>query len=532
MSSPAKEGITNPFLSYIDLQFRFIRGHLLLFGLAVIGLILLFIRSNIKRKNKIFFGFTRFLKRTVAILIIGSMISFTLLFAIALLEVNILSALTYANTKLLGVETDSQVISNRLKQNNVPPVVIAGGSMGNTLPLSIAEAQSGKNSFYGSRIVPFIPSSFILPAKTPDAGILLIGRSLVITKLNSPEFQKVSPVVSHLMISKYFSGTKIRSYPGVALMDREEYLAYRRDDFDTKLKKYDELITQINSDSESLSASIEDLKKQVTDNQSEIKSVNLQKEKEYTKCVNTGSYKEGVFYKTYTKEDCREQLAPLEEALGQVTAKGEELNTLLENDQAKLTQYQALLTFYSQQKLLTREESGYISYEFGTFNPPDTIKIAYTLENGLQATADYFELMIHEYLHYASFDESGKSIRSSFFQEGLTEYFARKVIKSNLGIDTNLGYPLNVKIIAQIGKRIADSDLADIYFTNDQEELEKELDRVYGKDFYKSNLVLFETLQYSSDTKQLLEIANSIMSKIGGNPLSEEDLDTTYSTFR
>jgi len=532
VSSPAKEGITNPFLSYFDLQFRFIQGHLLLFGLAVVGLALLFIRSNIQRKHKIFSGFPRFVKRTIAIFIIGSLVSFTLLFAIALVEVNILSALTYANTKLLGVETDLQAISNRLKQNYSPPIVITGGSGSNVLPLSIAEAQSGKSSFYGSRIVPFIPPTIIIPAKRPDAGVLLIGKSLVITELNSPEFQKVSPVVSHLMINKYFPGRNIRSYPNVTLMSKDEYLTYRKDDFDTKLNKYDELINQINTDSESLSASVEDLKNQVSENELKVKEANLRKEKEYTKCVNTGTYKLGTFYKTYTKEDCQEQITPLEESLRLIIAKGEELNVLLEKDQAKLTQYQTLLTFYGQQKLLTREESSYISYEFGTFNPPDNIKIAYTLENGLQATADYFELMVHEYLHYASFDESGKTIRSVFFKEGLTEYFARKVIKSNLGIDTNLGYPVNVKIIALIGKRIADSDLADIYFANDQAGLEKELDRVYGKDFYKNNMVLFETLQYSSDTKQLLEIANSIISKIGGNPLSEEDLSTTYSTFQ
>jgi hypothetical protein len=531
-SSPAVQGITNPFLSYFDLQFRFILGHLLLFVLAIIGLVLLFIRSNIQRKHKIFLGFSRFVKRTVAIFIIGSLVSFTLLFAIALVEVNILSALTYTNIKLLGVETDAQVISESLKKNNSPPIVIAGGSKGNVLPLSIAIAQSGKSGFYGSRIVPFVPATFIIPAKKPDAGVFLIGKSLVITELNSPEFQKVSPVVSYLMISKYFPGRNIRSYPNVALMGKDEYLTYRKDDFDSKLQKFDELIAQINSDSESLSASIDELKNQVSDNQSKVKEANLKKEKEYTKCINTGTYKSGVFYKNNTFEYCQEQITPLEDSLKQLITKGDELNTTLEDNQTKLTQYKTYITFYSQQKLLTQEESTYISYEFGTFNPPDVIKIALTLRNGSQATGDYFELLVHEYLHYACFDENGKTITSTFFKEGLTEYFARRIIKSNLGVDTNLGYPVNVKIIDQITKRIAESDLADIYFNNDQAGLQKLLDRVYGTGFYKKNLVLFETLQYSSDTKQILQIANDIMSEIGGSPLGESDLNTTYSTFQ
>jgi hypothetical protein len=532
MSSIPIQNITNPFLSYFDLQTRFILNHLLLFCLGVLGVTLLFIYLNIKRGKKLFSGYLNFVKRTVVIFIAGSLISLILLFVIALVEVNVLSTLTYVNSRLLGVETDSQVIVDRIKRNNFPPIVIAGGNKDNVLPLTIAVAESGKNSFYGSRIVPFIPAYLTVPAKKPDTGVLMVGNSLIITELNSPEFQKISPIVSHLMINKYFLGRNARSYPNVTLMNKDEYLSYRKDDFDSKLKKFDELIAQINEDTESLSVGVEDLKTQVLENQSKLKQTSLQKEKEYAKCINTGYYKSETFFKTYSKEYCQEKIVPLEDLLKQINIEGDELNATLKKNQLKLTQYQTYITFYSQQKLLTQEESTFISYEFGTFNPPDAIKISLTLKNNLQATGDYFELLVHEYLHYACFDENGKTISSTFFKEGLTEYFARRIIKSNLGVDTNLGYPVNVKIISQITKRIAEGDLADIYFANDQAGLEKQLDRVYGTGFYKNNLVLFETLQFSSDPKQILEIANNIMSEIGGNPLSEEDLSTTYSTFQ
>ena len=530
--SQPTQGITNPFLSYFDLQIRFILKHLLFFCLGIIGITLLFFFANINQGRRLFSGYVYFIKRTIAIFVIGSLVSFVFLFIIALVEINILSALTHINPKILGIEKNSQEIADKLKRNNSPPVVIAEGNQNNVLPLTIAIAQAGKNSFYGSRIVPFIPVYLTVPAKKPDTGVLMVGNSLIITELNSQEFQKISPIVSSLMINKYFLGRSVKSYPNVTLMSKDEYLSFRKDDFESKLQKFDELLTQINEDAESLSVSVEEAKNQVSENQSKLKQTILQKEKEYTKCINTGAYKSGTFFKTNSKEYCQEQIAPLEEAIKQINNEGDELSTTLEKNQLKLTQYQAYITFYNQQKLLTKEESTYISYEFGTFNPPDAIKIALSLKNGLQATGDYFELLVHEYLHYTCFDENGKTISSSFFREGLTEYFARKVIKSNLGIDTNLGYPINVKIIAQMTKRIAEGDLADIYFTNDQAGLEKLLDRVYGIGFYRNNLVLFETLQYSSDTKQILQIANDLMSEIGGSPLNENDLNTTYSTFQ
>src|SRR5438270_13136435 len=96
--------------------------------------------------------------------------------------------------------------------------------------------------------------------------------------------------------------------------------------------------------------------------------------------------------------------------------------------------------------------------------PNNSINIAFGNATSSRA-ADYLETLIHEYLHYASYIGPDKHLSDSFFEEGLTEYFARRIVEDNLHIETNLGYPAQVKIIEAMTKRIDESEFADIYFS-------------------------------------------------------------------
>src|SRR4029078_3193695 len=138
-----------------------------------------------------------------------------------------------------------------------------------------------------------------------------------------------------------------------------------------------------------------------------------------------------------------------------------------------------------------------IPSELGVFVPSDSVKVVINNKSS-HSIGDYYETLVHEYLHYASYTP-GKRLESSFFEEGLTEYFARQTIKDTLQIDTNIGYPVAVKIIQALTNRIAEVDLADVYFTKNQLALEKILNLTYGDNFYKDNITLFETLMYTSD---------------------------------
>jgi len=524
--------ITSPLLSYLNIQTRFILDHLLFFCLGTLGVTFLFFKATGGKEPNLFKNYLSFIGKTAIIFIGGFFTSFVLLFLIAAVELNVLSLTSYISPKILGVESNTQVIKDRLKGFSSLPVIIAGENRGSVLSLTIAQAQAGKDSFYGGRIIPYFPSFLVIPARLSDSGVLLVGNSLIITDIRSSDFQKIGPITAYLMIKSYFPGKAIKSYPELSIMDKNEYLSFRKGDFEQKLQKFDEVVATIKEDIKSINSDIEDLETKVSDNESELKTLKLKREKEYTKCINTGHYESGVFIKENTKEYCQRQMEELDALVKKTEDDGKELNSTLEKDKEKLGQYQSYETFYANQKILTQEESTYISYEFGTFNPPDSIKILLSFENTQKAMGDYFVLLVHEYLHYARFDGNGKNLSTAFFDEGLTEYFARKIIKSGMGVDTNLSYPVNIKIIDQITKRISENDLFDVYYQNDQAGLEKLLDRVYGENFYKNNIILFETLQYTSDQKQILKVANDLMSELGGEALNEKDLKTTYSTFQ
>lgn len=196
--------------------------------------------------------------------------------------------------------------------------------------------------------------------------------------------------------------------------------------------------------------------------------------------------------------------------------------------QKLLAEYQYYETYFQKQKEQMQGATEHIPNELGVFKSPDTITIVFSPESR-QGVTDYLAMFVHEYLHYASFVSEKKRFASSFFEEALTEYFSRSVIRQSFSTKTNLGYPLQVKILTEMTKMFTDSELAEIYFTKDEEVLVHALNRVYGDNFYEENYILFETLQYTSDPKQALELANIIMAKIGGKLLTEEDFVSSFT---
>ena len=234
-------------------------------------------------------------------------------------------------------------------------------------------------------------------------------------------------------------------------------------------------------------------------------------------------------YLSYRQNDTKKKIIKIDSELEKISGMISSLSATLEsekrNKQAEnlLEDYQDYEEFFKTQKEHLEKSTETVSHEFGVFVPPDSIRIVWSHEN-TQSQIHYFVTLIHEYLHYASYVSNEKRFASSFFEESLTEYFTRKIIQETFGAETNVGYPLQVEIVTAMTKMIPESELAEIYFTKDEMLLEKALDRVYGYDFYKNNYLLFETLQYSSDPKQSVKIANEIMEKIGGTPVTKKDL--------
>ena len=245
-------------------------------------------------------------------------------------------------------------------------------------------------------------------------------------------------------------------------------------------------------------------------------------------------------YQGFRVEDAKKKIVKIDIQLQTIDEYISSYSATLEGDKSTrsikakkqlIAEYESYKEFYTYQKDRLEDAAQSIPHELGVFRDPDTITIIFNTNNP-HAVADYLATLVHEYLHYASFVSKDKQFTSSFFEEGLTEYLARGAINRNLRMTTNLGYPLQVKIIEQMTNMITESEFAELYFNKDEEGLERALDRVYGDGFYENNLVLFESLQYSSDPEEMVAIANAIMEKIGGEEaLTEKDLKSSYSSL-
>lgn len=453
----------SPFSEYVFYEKVFLFGHLILFCIGFVVLTVLFFRFNFDKKYKIVKIFFFSALQTCFVFISGFFLAFLCLFLIAGAQLNFSATIINLNPKMVGIEDNETLIFKKLQTLSGPPIIIASDKDQKEILRAIAASTTGRNTFYGSAILPAIPNGFIFSIEKLHDSLLLIDNTLIISKINPQDMQLLSPLIGYDFVKNYFPTRVIKSYPKIAIMTKTEYLAYRKDDAKKKIIKIDAQIKKLDSIVSSISASM----------------------------------------------------------------KKDEKNDTEEN-QNLLADYSYYDVFFKKQKNVLLLQLEKIPHENGVFVSPDSIKLTLDTTNP-HGIADYFATVTHEYLHYASYVSDEKRFDSSFFEEGLTEYFARRAIKDTLNISTNLGYPVQVKIIGAMTNLITETELADIYFDKDEDALEQALDRVYGDGFYQNNEVLFETLQYASDSQQTLEIANKIMQKIGGPAVTQQDLYSSYS---
>lgn len=522
--------IGNPFIAYIFYTLDFELAYFPLFFIAFcLGLFVIIRNQPLDRKD--------YLQQTVLIsafqvfagFLASAFFAFVLLLVIAIVELNIFSTIMTYNPTALGITTDTKIITHKLLTFPNPPKIIASDREPQKEVAAIAQATIGTTNFYADTILSSIPSFLVMPVKKPTSGLALIDNYLIVTAINTKDMQIISPVLGNLFVKEYFSDRPIRFYPKVSVMTDQQYSAFRKNDAKEKLAKATIEVQKMDDSISSISATIQKDKDAILANQDNQTSSLKQRDKEYNTCLSTGTYAKGSFQPKYTKDYCQQILDKWNIILTQQSQQEENANNKLSDDNQLLKNYQYYDTFFKAQKTLLAISTNNIPAELGVFEPKNNIKIV-VASNNSHDIADYFETLVHEYLHFASYTE-GKRLDSSFFEEGLTEYFARQTIKDNLDTDTDLGYPVAVKIIEALTQRIAEADLEDIYFTKDQTGLEHKLDLVYGDNFYKDTIVLFESLQYTSDPKQALEIANTIMKRIGGKALTEKDLFSTQTSF-
>lgn len=514
--------INNPFLAYLlyilNLAVKFFPIILIIF--LIITSILIWRHYKHKHSTKKTFHSVFLI---FEVLIISIFSAFILLFIVGIIQVNIYSILMNKNPATLGVKTYTKDIHSSINENaSVPNIIVSNNNSKNNV-IALAKASSGNNNFYGEIILSNIPKIIIIPIKNELSNLLLLDNSLIINKVNITDIEKISPEIGYLMLKNNFPLRDIKKYPNVSVMDENEYLVFRKKDAQQKINKIISESEKMEDSVSSISASITQTQLDIEVNKRNQLGILEERDKEFNDCLSEGKYGEkNKFIPNNTKQDCQPIIDKWESQYIAEENLGKELAKKIDDDQKALKVYEYYDSFFKAQKKLTDFSVENIPGELGVFIPENKVKVV-LLGSDNQAVIDYFVTLAHEYLHYASYTP-GKRLESSFFEEGLSEYFARQTIKSSMKINTNIGYPIANKIIEEITKKIPEADLADIYFAKDQALLEDTLNLIYGEGFYENNIVLFESLMYSADEDQALELANSILDKIDSPTITKDDV--------
>lgn len=470
-----------------------------------------------------------FFFQLTATVIVGSFGGLILLLIIAGVQLNVLAIMIDINPQLAGVITDRATIVKTLQANTTPVDILATENSQEREVVGVAQNATGTSHLYGKNILPAIPNLFILPIERPLSSMLLADNTLIISKVNIADLQAIGSVLGFMYIKHYFPDRPIKNNPIISIMNQNEYLQHREITMNTRGTQLTNDIHLVEEKISSVSAGIQHDKDQVAYFQKLADEATKNLEASYRKCVNAGDYKNGVYVRFYSESYCKTQ----QEAFATTTDTHEkdikDWTALLAYDQAQMQAYESYGDFFAMQQKAIEKGKVILPDELGVFEPKSTLRIALSTSNA-HAIADYIEALVHEYLHYASYQD-GKKLASTFFEEGLTEYFARQAIQENLHLLTNTGYPVQVKVIQQITKKIDEGELEDIYFTKDEEHLEKALNRVYGDNFYAKNISIFQTLMYTSDQEKQLIFANELMHRLGGNPLKKSDIQSTSSNL-
>lgn len=519
----------NYFISFTKLSLDYINYFLFLF-IATTLFIFFTKKSEYKIKlNLILKKILASICLNLSTLISGLILSVILTFLIAFIQLNFISINSRLNKQFSGIITDSQSIVKKLQQMDRAPIIIPYNSKEKN-KLLMALINSNQNNFYINSVIPSIPSILIIPFQTPSKSLFLVNNILVVKNINPSDIEPISPYIGYLIVKDYFKGRYIKSYPSVKVMGRQEYLNYRIQQYENVISKFNDYLQSLKNQLSNYYGQIQTDKDNIAGWQNGIQTANSYKSYSYNNCMSASYYDfyTGSYIHYNNESYCQNLSSQWDGYISKANQSIDSLNQDINLLQGYISQVQNNINITNSYIVSLEAAKMETPQELGVFEPKNSIKIAVD-ETSSNIVTDYFETLTHEYLHYSSYVNEDQSLSDSFFEEGLTEYFARKAIKNEFGINTHQGYPLVVAIISEMAKKIPESELADIYFKKDESSLEAILVNNYGEKFYSDFKTYFGIISYMSPS-QALDMANAIMLRIGGRTLKELDIYSSPDT--
>jgi hypothetical protein len=448
------------------------------------------------------------------------------------------STLIFSNTILItsiffpqitGISIDKNQIKKKINDSENDLMLVGVSDNASKAYIANSSILGKKGTFYSNNFIPSIPDSFFIKSKSLAKSVFMVNDVIYIKELDKDIISTISPVLAKKIVRKNLTPRYIKDEPDVQIISRQDYLKYREEQINKQIDDIAGYIEELNKSLNVIAYNINTAKNNISTLQNNI-SLNTQyRDEEYKSCMNAtytyyGFY-ENYTYRSYTDAYCQSlwdkrnrENAGYEEEL-----KVQKNNlSYYQSQYSEFKQYTDQFKDYKQFIEATKQQT---PYELGLFEPSRSVKVV------LDAVSDkdisnFMVTLVHEYMHYTSF-VSDERILPQFFEEGLTEHFARKIMSNQLQRETNLGYPLISKIISHMSQKIPLKQLEDVYFTKSEEQLATLLDNAYGKDFYEDSKLYFALIPLSP-LEESLKFANNIMFKIGGPELEEKD---AFSTF-
>lgn len=452
--------------------------------------------------------------------LLGFIVSFPILFLVATLHKNYLVYQIRSSDRVVwGAES----IDESIKQMESPPKVV---NAENDFQSKLVEAYVNDEiwqvgDFYKKRLYPSAPKVFS-KINTNKENVVLVNDVLLFKELSREEVEEISGSLGRLYVKSYLENRYVKSEPKVSVLGRQEYLSYREDQINERISELKDVYSEFKAELSYLYSTISEAKQKIALNKASLENSISERQSAYEYCVNAGYYSAyfNYFYRYYSDEECQREW--------------NKWTVIIQGFQKNINDWQNTLSWANSQVPVYKETLDYIDfiigvnedkkdlavYELGLFEPEDNIKIA--LDYTSSATlADYLSTLVHEYYHYTSY-VSEEKILPLFFEEGLTEYFARKSVEQELEVSTNLGYPVIVKVVDKMVDDLGEDRLKEYYLTKNEDGLISALNAEYGDSFYEDNELYFYLLTLLPPQEQL-KIANNIMVRIGGEQIELED---------
>lgn len=529
---PNEPKLTNILLAYLQAHLNFAKENsfpasvFILFSMLFVGIRL---RQKTKRK-KLYLVFLSIFT-TIIITFLSLSLAYLGAFFYGVSEAGILSYKTKVNPASAGMLWGKDKIVEEIRNRREAPKLVGVDTPVDKVILELTlEEDKRKSDFYKKRITKNIPDALLPSLGIPKESLVLYKNYLLITELIKEDIEAVSPIIGKLYLKRQLAPRYIKDEPRVQVMGKQEYLKYRDEQIDKKIAEVDKIIAWAQSSINILYGNIRTDKQQIEANKAGLENAIVERESQDNYCrTATSCYYFYYFkqcYRHFTDAQCDDYRRQWDDYIAKLQKDISYWESALTQDQRQLSEFLEYKEYFEDIMALVETQKDIVPYELGVFEPEKSIKVALESTSN-EAIAAYFSTLVHEYLHYTSY-VSEKRIIPTFFEEGLTEYFTRKVIGKELKAATNSGYSHIVKVIQEMTKKIPEEEFRQVYFTKDERALIALLNKAYGSKFYQDTENYFWAMTLIS-SEEALKFANNIMFRIGGTELKKEDLFYTAS---